>query len=82
VNFKRELMAILHYCIVLIPAITDRVISEHTRAVNRVCFQPNSGFTLLSASQDGNIKAWVGIDRGSIKLTTTLVNTLFMIGLA
>ncbi|KAI8582866.1 hypothetical protein K450DRAFT_225216 [Umbelopsis ramanniana AG] len=37
---------------------TDRVISEHTRAVNRVCFQPNSGFTLLSASQDGNIKAW------------------------
>ncbi|CAO3678190.1 unnamed protein product [Umbelopsis vinacea] len=37
---------------------TDRVISEHTRAVNRVCFQPNNGYVLLSASQDGNIKAW------------------------
>ncbi|KAG2177202.1 hypothetical protein INT43_007859 [Umbelopsis isabellina] len=37
---------------------TDRVISEHSRAVNRVCFQPNNGYILLSASQDGNIKAW------------------------
>jgi WD40 repeat protein len=75
-------MAILIIGIVLIPAITDRVISEHTRAVNRVCFQPNSGFTLLSASQDGNIKSWVSIHRGSIKVTTTLANTLLMIGLA
>ncbi|GAB5586913.1 SEA (Seh1-associated) complex subunit [Umbelopsis nana] len=37
---------------------TDRVISEHSRAVNRVCFQPSNGYILLSASQDGNIKAW------------------------
>lgn len=42
-----------------LPKNLDRVISEHSRAVNRVCFQPNNGFILLSASQDGNIKAWV-----------------------
>lgn len=36
----------------------DRVISEHTRAVNRVCFQPENGNVLLSASQDGSMKCW------------------------
>ncbi|KAI9322547.1 WD40-repeat-containing domain protein [Dichotomocladium elegans] len=36
----------------------ERVISEHSRAVNRVCFQPDSGHVLLSASQDGTMKGW------------------------
>lgn len=37
----------------------ERVITEHTRAVNRICFQPDNGNILLSASQDGNMKCWV-----------------------
>ncbi|KAI8379573.1 WD40-repeat-containing domain protein [Radiomyces spectabilis] len=36
----------------------DRVITEHTRVVNRVCFQPENGNILLSASQDGTMKCW------------------------
>ncbi|KAI7862657.1 WD40-repeat-containing domain protein, partial [Spinellus fusiger] len=36
----------------------ERVINEHTRAVNRVCFQPENGNILLSASQDGTMKCW------------------------
>ncbi|KAI9032098.1 WD40-repeat-containing domain protein [Hyaloraphidium curvatum] len=36
----------------------DRVISEHTRAVNRVHFHPTDSFLLLSGSQDGTIKMW------------------------
>lgn len=36
----------------------DRVIAEHTRAVNRVHFHPNDSFLLLSGSQDGTIKMW------------------------
>jgi WD40 repeat protein len=36
----------------------NRVISEHTRAVNRVHFHPTDSFLLLSGSQDGTIKVW------------------------
>ncbi|KAI8146794.1 WD40-repeat-containing domain protein [Fennellomyces sp. T-0311] len=36
----------------------ERVINEHSRAVNRVCFQPENGNILLSASQDGTMKCW------------------------
>ncbi|KAI8334412.1 WD40-repeat-containing domain protein [Chlamydoabsidia padenii] len=37
---------------------TERVINEHARAVNRICFQPDNGYILLSASQDGTMKCW------------------------
>ncbi|KAI8076853.1 WD40-repeat-containing domain protein [Halteromyces radiatus] len=37
---------------------TERVINEHSRAVNRICFQPDNGNILLSASQDGTMKCW------------------------
>ncbi|SAM02222.1 hypothetical protein [Absidia glauca] len=37
---------------------TERVINEHARAVNRICFQPDNGNILLSASQDGTMKCW------------------------
>ncbi|KAG2203871.1 hypothetical protein INT46_001123 [Mucor plumbeus] len=36
----------------------ERVITEHSRAVNRICFQPENGNILLSASQDGMMKCW------------------------
>ncbi|KAI9486600.1 MAG: WD40-repeat-containing domain protein [Benjaminiella poitrasii] len=36
----------------------ERVITEHSRAVNRICFQPDNGHILLSASQDGTMKCW------------------------
>lgn len=39
--------------------LTERVITEHSRAVNRICFQPDNGNILLSASQDGMMKCWV-----------------------
>ncbi|KAI8989271.1 WD40-repeat-containing domain protein [Pilobolus umbonatus] len=37
---------------------TERIITEHSRAVNRICFQPENGNILLSASQDGTMKCW------------------------
>lgn len=36
----------------------ERVISDHTRAVNRLDFNPGNGSWLLSASQDGSMKLW------------------------
>ncbi|KAI7907105.1 WD40-repeat-containing domain protein [Cokeromyces recurvatus] len=36
----------------------ERVITEHSRAVNRISFQPDNGNILLSASQDGTMKCW------------------------
>ncbi|CEI89070.1 hypothetical protein RMCBS344292_03442 [Rhizopus microsporus] len=37
---------------------SERVITEHSRAVNRISFQPDNGNILLSASQDGMMKCW------------------------
>ncbi|KAG0749967.1 hypothetical protein G6F57_004287 [Rhizopus arrhizus] len=37
---------------------SERVITEHSRAVNRISFQPENGNILLSASQDGMMKCW------------------------
>ncbi|RIA89227.1 WD40-repeat-containing domain protein [Glomus cerebriforme] len=36
----------------------DRKIDEHSRAVNRICFNPTNGSMLLSASQDCTMKLW------------------------
>ncbi|KAJ8653917.1 hypothetical protein O0I10_010365 [Lichtheimia ornata] len=36
----------------------ERMINEHSRSVNRVCFQPENGHILLSASQDGTMRCW------------------------
>ncbi|CAO3626457.1 unnamed protein product [Cunninghamella blakesleeana] len=36
----------------------DRIITEHSRAVNRICFQQDNGNILLSASQDGTMRCW------------------------
>jgi WD40 repeat protein len=36
----------------------DRIISEHSRAVNRLCFHPTDAIILLSASQDGTMRMW------------------------
>ncbi|CAG8490708.1 5101_t:CDS:10 [Diversispora eburnea] len=33
-------------------------LSEHRRAVNRICFNPSQGSMLLSASHDGTMKLW------------------------
>jgi WD40 repeat protein len=41
----------------------DRVISGHSRAVNRLSFNPGNGSWLLSASQDGSMKLWDLRDR-------------------
>ncbi|KAL1915379.1 uncharacterized protein VTP21DRAFT_6837 [Calcarisporiella thermophila] len=35
-----------------------RTLSEHSRAVNRICFNPGGGYYLLSASHDGTMKLW------------------------
>ena len=36
----------------------ERIITEHSRAVNRICFHPTDPVLLLSASQDGSMKLW------------------------
>lgn len=36
----------------------ERILTEHSRAVNRVTFHPSEGSLLLSASQDGSMKLW------------------------
>ncbi len=36
----------------------ERILTEHSRAVNRVSFHPSEGSLLLSASQDGSMKLW------------------------
>ncbi|KAI8904439.1 WD40-repeat-containing domain protein [Gorgonomyces haynaldii] len=36
----------------------ERVIIEHSRSVNRICFHPTEHSLLLSASQDGTMKLW------------------------
>ncbi|ORY80502.1 WD40-repeat-containing domain protein [Protomyces lactucae-debilis] len=41
----------------------DRVINGHSRAVNRLSFNPGNGSWLLSASQDGSMKLWDLRDR-------------------
>lgn len=37
----------------------DRIMTDHSRAVNRIRFDPVNGFLLVSASQDGTMKLWV-----------------------
>eukprot|EP01102_Stenamoeba_stenopodia_P018933 TRINITY_DN7028_c0_g1_i1.p1 TRINITY_DN7028_c0_g1~~TRINITY_DN7028_c0_g1_i1.p1 ORF type:complete len:798 (-),score=135.63 TRINITY_DN7028_c0_g1_i1:38-2431(-) len=36
----------------------EKVISEHNRTVNRICWHPESDSLLLSGSQDGTIRLW------------------------
>ncbi|KAJ3225196.1 WD repeat-containing protein 24 [Clydaea vesicula] len=36
----------------------DRVLTEHTRTVNKVCFHPTDPVLILSASQDGSMRLW------------------------
>ncbi|KAI9091560.1 WD40-repeat-containing domain protein [Phlyctochytrium arcticum] len=36
----------------------ERILTEHTRAVNRISFHPTEPVLLLSASQDGNMRLW------------------------
>lgn len=36
----------------------DRILSEHTRTVNRVGFHPSEPVQLISASQDGTMRLW------------------------
>jgi WD40 repeat protein len=55
-------------------SITDRIITEHTRAVNRISFHPTDSVILLSASQDGTMKLWVS---GSIAPLTLRGCTTF-----
>lgn len=48
---------------------TDRVISEHQRAVNRISFHPTEPVILLSASQDGVVKLWDLRERSAARLS-------------
>jgi len=36
----------------------ERIFKEHSRTVNRVCWQPNEFHTLWSGSQDGTVRMW------------------------
>lgn len=36
----------------------DRVITDHARTVNRICWHPDHAYTLLSGSQDGTMRLW------------------------
>lgn len=36
----------------------ERAIPDHTRTVNRICWQPREPTNLLSGSQDGSMKLW------------------------
>ncbi|KAK9700726.1 SEA (Seh1-associated) complex subunit [Basidiobolus ranarum] len=47
----------------------ERVISEHSRAVNRISCESSSGFTLISASQDSTMKLWDLRDKSSSKFS-------------
>lgn len=42
-------------------SLSERVLSGHRRAVNRICWHPD-GNLLISGSQDGTIKLWVRVD--------------------
>eukprot|EP00002_Diphylleia_rotans_P016523 TRINITY_DN3216_c1_g1_i1.p1 TRINITY_DN3216_c1_g1~~TRINITY_DN3216_c1_g1_i1.p1 ORF type:complete len:779 (+),score=123.07 TRINITY_DN3216_c1_g1_i1:49-2385(+) len=37
---------------------SEKVATEHRRAVNRVCWHPSDGNLFLSGSQDGSVKLW------------------------
>lgn len=52
-------LVIAMFVFVLTGKFLERVINDHARAVNRICFQPDNGNILLSASQDGTMKCWV-----------------------
>lgn len=51
-------------CVIFKVISLERMINEHSRSVNRVCFQPENGHILLSASQDGTMRCWVRCDIG------------------
>ncbi len=36
----------------------QHVLTDHTRAVNRVCWHPSESTTLLSSAQDGTVRLW------------------------
>ncbi len=49
--------------------LSERVINEHTRTVNRITWHPDHAYTLLSASQDGTMKLWDIRDPTNCKVT-------------
>jgi WD40 repeat protein len=58
---------VLNLPLFLFTMLLERVIAEHSRAVNRICFQPDNGNVLLSASQDGTMKCWVNFCQKEMK---------------
>lgn len=65
------------YIPITLYTIKERVITEHSRAVNRISFQPDNGNILLSASQDGMMKCWVNNEYMHISFACQLVKTGF-----
>ncbi|ORY03437.1 WD40 repeat-like protein [Basidiobolus meristosporus CBS 931.73] len=47
----------------------ERVISEHSRAVNRISYESSSGFVLISASQDSTMRLWDLREKAASKFT-------------
>lgn len=42
--------------------VQERVLNGHRRAVNRICWHTTDWNVLISGSQDGTIKLWVGLN--------------------
>lgn len=52
----------------------ERVITEHLRAVNRICFNKKQPWQLMSGSQDGTIKIWDLRVKGIARITLECKN--------